>query len=75
VEEGHSEDGNHPTDECNYDDADHDGHGASTDSGQELATNNATDGTVSNHDNHVEDAGKLCWPVAHEIPSANLRRN
>ena len=72
VKDGHSEDGNHPADECNDNNAYHDGHAATTHGRKKLTANNAGNGTVSDHNNHIEEAGDLCGPVSHEVSSHNL---
>lgn len=44
------------------------------DGGEHLSGDNATDDTVSDHQDGVQDGDQLRWPVSHYISSDNLER-
>ena len=53
MEDFDTKDGHHPANQGNNDDAHNDWHGSPADCGQDLAADNAVNGSVSNHDDNV----------------------
>ncbi len=72
LEDGHAEDGNHPANDCNDDDANCDGHASPTHGGEKLTADDTGDHRVTDHQDHIEQASELCGPVSHKISSHNL---
>ena len=72
VEDGHPEDGNHPADERDNDDADDDRHAPTAHGRKQLTADDAGNGSVPDHNNHIKEAGDLCRPVPHKVSSYDL---
>lgn len=72
VKQSHAKNCNHPANHAHHDDSDNDGHLAAANSRQDLSSDDAINGRVTNHENDIEEAQNLGWPVAHKESQNDL---